>query len=589
MNIIGISAYTDDNAACLIQDGRITAAAREEWFASGKNNPSFPEKAFQFCLQSGHASIQDIDHITFYEKPLLKLKRILQTTLADTPIGVRSFVKTMSTWFKYNLWIKEQIIKKTGFSGPILFSEHLESQASSAFFSSPFKDAAFLILDDNGDCSTTGYGIGTENRIIINADLPFQDSLGLLYSAFSYHTGFRTRSEENHFMELSSFGESKYTNLILSELLDLKDNGSFKLNKKYFQYVDNRLRTNEHFDLLFRKTPRQPSSSLTQADLNIACSIQHVIEEIILRLVKQLRRETRKNNLCLSGNVFRNPYTNSRIAQESIFDATWIQPATGNNGAALGAALLTWHRYLQNARSPLPKESVEKRFVVGPSFSNELIREFLQDNTTPFTEYSDQEIPEITADLINDQKIIGWFQGPKEYGHLGLGYRSILGDPRSLQIKERINSEVKFRQNYRLLPAVILEENAADYFKLNHCNPYQMSMVQIREELKEKIISDRHALPDLGAQIPRSAIPAVTHVNFAARIQTVNTAKNPLFYNVVRSFYKKYGCPVIVNSSFNIEGEPSVCSPDDAYSFFCRTGMDCLLIGNFLIEKNGTQ
>ena len=587
MNIIGISAYYHDSAACLVQDGEIIAAAQEERFTRKKNDFAFPSQALAYCLQEGKISASDIDYIAFYDKPLIKFERILETYLAFAPHGIKSFLKAIPLWIKQKLWIKDHIIEESGgFQGKIIFPEHHESHAASAFFPSPFQEAAFLTIDGVGEWTTTSYGVATDRQITILAEMLFPHSLGLLYSAFTYYTGFKVNSGEYKLMGLAPYGEPKYKDLILSRLMDLKEDGSFKLDMKYFNYCAGLTMTNENFASLFGRSAREPETALTQMDMDLARSIQEVTEEVTLKMVGHVHKVTGQKQLCMAGGVALNCVANGRILRESNFEDIWIQPAAGDAGGALGAALFTWHQYLGNSKPVVKQTDLQKGCYLGPAFSNSYIQNYLEQNNISYTELSKEEIPEKIADRIAAQEVIGWFQGRMEYGPRALGNRSIIGDSRSQKMQKTINLQIKYRESFRPFAPSVLQERAADYFQIDQESPYMLLVADVNEDIKKRPSEDDRQLTGLNKlQIPRSTIPAVTHVDYSARVQTVNGEENPLYYALIKAFDTKYDCAVIINTSFNVRGEPIVCTPEDAYHCFMHTEMDCLMIGNFLLEK----
>jgi carbamoyltransferase len=586
MNILGISAYYHDSAACLIQNGEIISAAQEERFTRKKNDFSFPARAVASCLQQGAIHAEDLDFVAFYDKPLIKFERILETYLAFAPTGLASFLKAMPLWIKQKLWIKEHISKEIGFQGKIIFPEHHESHAASAFFPSPFQDAAFLTIDGVGEWATTSYGLGTEDGISILAEILFPHSLGLLYSAFTYYTGFKVNSGEYKLMGLAPYGEPKYRDLILSELMDLKEDGSFKLNMAYFNYCAGLTMTNTKFAELFGRPPRSPEAEMTQMDMDIARSIQVVTEEVVLRMVAHVHRQTGMKKLCLAGGVGLNCVANGRILRESSFDDIWVQPAAGDAGGALGAALFTWHQYLGNKKSASGKGDLQKGSYLGPEFSPQYIRDYLDRKQVGYTELTDEELFEKVADRINNQQVVGWFQGRMEYGPRALGNRSIIGDARSAKMQETINLKIKYRESFRPFAPSVLRERTADYFQLDRESPYMLLVAPVKEEIRQELSEEDHRRLGLEKlKAPRSSIPAVTHVDYSARVQTVDGQYNPRYYALIQAFDRKYGCGVIINTSFNVRGEPIVCTPEDAYRCFMATEMDCLVLGNLLIEK----
>ena len=586
MDILGISAYYHDSAACLVRDGRIIAAAQEERFTRKKHDLSFPENAIAYCLREGGTSGDGLDLVAFYDKPFLKFERLLETYLANAPRGIKSFMKAMPLWVKQKLWIKDLVQKELGYKGKVLFPEHHESHAASAFFPSPFQEAAFLTLDGVGEWATSSYGVGKDNRIKILAEILFPDSLGLLYSAFTYYVGFRVNSGEYKVMGLAPYGEPRYKDLILSELIDLKSDGSFKMDMKYFNYCTGLTMTNGRFDKLFGGPPRKPESALTQRHMDVARSLQDVTEEVMLRMARHVHKETGQRNLCLAGGVALNCVGNGRILREGPFENIWIQPAAGDAGGALGAALLVWHDYLGNSRTADGRQDSQQASYLGPSFDREYILEFLTREKIPYTELGDDEIPDRVADLIAQEKVVGWFQGRMEFGPRALGNRSIIGDARSPKMQETMNLKIKFRESFRPFAPTVIEEKTSEYFDLDRRSPYMLLVAPVRKDICRTMTEDeerRFGLDKL--HVVRSTIPAVTHVDYSARIQTVSREDNPIYHKMIKRFGEKYGCHVIINTSFNVRGEPIVCSPEDAYLCFMRTNMDYLLVGNFLLAK----
>jgi len=489
-------------------------------------------------------------------------------------------------WIKQKLWIKDFIRKELDFEGRIVFPEHHESHAASAFFPSPFQEAAFLTIDGVGEWTTTSYGIGKENKVDIQADIHFPHSLGLLYSAFTYYTGFKVNSGEYKVMGLAPYGKPRYKDLILSELMDLKEDGSFKLNMKYFNYCAGLTMTNKKFEKLFGGPPRKPESRLTQRDMDLARSIQEVTEEVMLRMAKHIYKETKQKYLCLAGGVALNCVANGRILREVPFDDIWIQPAAGDAGGALGAALLVWYQYLDNARITDGKKDFQQGSYLGPEYGNGYITDYLKRNNISYSELSNEEIPEKIADLIAEQKVIGWFQGRMEFGPRALGSRSIIGDARSPKMQEIMNLKIKFRESFRPFAPSVIKERAADYLEIDRASPYMLLVAPVKKEICREMSEQEQNLFGLDKlHVVRSSIPAVTHVDYSARIQTVEKNENPLYYRMIERFAEKYGCPVIINTSFNVRGEPIVCTPEEAYLCFMRTNMDYLIMGNFLIEK----
>lgn len=586
MNILGISAFYHDSAACLVRDGNIVSAAQEERFTRKKHDFSFPKNAIHYCLQDIGLQVKDLDFVAFYDKPFLKFERILMTYLSYAPVGIQSFLKAMPLWIKQKIWMKEFIRKELDFEGKIIFPEHHESHAASAFFPSPFQEAAFLTIDGVGEWATTSYGIGKDSSIEILAEMHFPHSLGLLYSAFTYYTGFKVNSGEYKVMGLAPYGEPRYKDLILTELMDLKEDGSFKLNMKYFNYCAGLTMTNRRFNMLFGGSPRKPESLLTQRDMDLARSVQEVTEEVMLRMSRHIHKETGQKNLCLAGGVALNCVGNGRVLREGPFENIWIQPSAGDAGGALGAALFVWYQYLENRRIADGKKDSQHGSYLGPEFKNNYISEYLNKNNIPYIELRDEEISGKIADLIADQKVIGWFQGRMEFGPRALGSRSIVGDARSAKMQEIMNLKTKFRESFRPFAPSVTKERVSDFFEIDRESPYMLLVAPVKKEIRREMSEEEQSLFGVDKlNVVRSSISAVTHIDYSARIQTVNKDDNPLFYKMIAKFDEKYGCPVIINTSFNVRGEPIVCTPDDAYLCFMRTNMDYLIMGNFLIEK----
>lgn len=586
MNILGISAFYHDSAACLVQDGRIVSAAQEERFTRKKHDFSFPKNAIDYCLENSGLKSNDLDYVAYYEKPFIKFERILETYLAYAPRGIRSFVKAVPLWIKQKVWMREVISKELGYDGVIVFPEHHESHASSAFFPSPFQEAAFLTIDGVGEWTTASYGLGKDNNVTILAEIRFPHSLGLLYSAFTYYTGFRVNSGEYKVMGLAPYGEPKYKDLILNELMDLKEDGSFRLNMKYFNYCAGLTMTNGKFEGLFGEPPRKGESLLTQRDMDLARSVQEVVEEVVLRMSRHIHEVTGQKNLCLAGGVALNCVANGRVLREGPFEKIWIQPAAGDAGGALGAAMFVWHQYLGNDRRTDNENDSQRGSYIGPDFKDDDILEYLQDNNIVYTRLSQETIAEKVADLIAEQKVVGWFQGPMEFGPRALGSRSIIGDARSPKMQEVMNLKIKFRESFRPFAPSVLEEEASQYFDLEATSPYMLLVAPVRKEMRRQMTKKEEGLFGLDKLYAiRSSIPAVTHVDYSARVQTVSRETNPLYHEMIAKLNEKYGCAVIINTSFNVRGEPIVCSPDDAYKCFMRTKMDYLIMGSILLDK----
>ena len=587
MNILGLSAFYHDSAACLVRDGEIVAAAQEERFTRKKHDASFPKCAVTYCLGEGGIKVEELEYVAFYEKPFLKFDRILHSYLAYAPAGLKSFLMATPLWIRERIWMKELIRRELGCDCKVFFPEHHESHAASAFFPSPFSEAAFLTIDGVGEWTTTSYGVGRGNQIQMLAELRFPHSLGLLYSAFTYFTGFKVNSGEYKLMGLAPYGKPKYLNLILRELIDLKDDGSFRLNMKYFNYGVGLTMTKAAFNRLFDRPPRKPESKLTQSDMDIARSIQDVTNEIMLRIARHVRKQTGRRNLCLAGGVALNCVANGHILRERIFDRIWIQPAASDAGGALGAALFAWHQILDKERKADGVNDSQRGSYLGPVYRNDEIRAYLETQKIPFTELTDGELPDKIANLINAQKVIGWFYGRMEFGPRALGARSIIGDARSPKMQELMNLKVKFRESFRPFAPSVLREKLSDWFELDEESPYMLLVAPVSKNRRHEVRADTQSLFGLQKLLTiRSDIPAVTHVDYSARIQTVTDQHQPMFYRMIKKVDEKYGCPVIINTSFNVRGEPIVATPEQAFTCFMRTNMDYLLLGNFLLEKN---
>jgi carbamoyltransferase len=587
MYILGISAFYHDSSACLVKDGEIIAAAQEERFTRKKHDHEFPSNAIQYCLKEAGINSAELDFVAFYEKPLLKFERILETYLAFAPIGIKSFLKAMPLWIKKKIWIKEFIKDELNYLGNIVFPEHHESHAASAFFPSPFQQAAFITLDGVGEWSTSSFGIGKDNQIELLADIQFPHSLGLLYSAFTYYTGFRVNSGEYKVMGLAPYGEPKYKKLILDHLIDVKNDGSFKMNMDYFDYCTGLAMTNSKFHKLFGGLPRKPESKLTQKEMDLACSVQEVTEEIVMKMAKFVRKETGMKYLCLAGGVALNCVANGKLLRSGLFDDIWVQPAAGDAGGAVGCALFTWYQYLNNQRKADDKSDFMQGAYLGPKFSNDSIESFLKKNDVYYETLTDEELPEKIADLIVDEQIIGWFQGRMEFGPRALGSRSIIGDARSSDMQKTINLKIKFRESFRPFAPSIRADNISDYFEIDRESPYMLFVANVKKDKQVEMTEKQNSYFGLDKlNVVRSELPAVTHVDYSARIQSVTKQTNHRYHEMLTKINDKYGCPVVVNTSFNVRGEPLVCSPKDAYLCFMRTGMDYLIMGNLLIDKN---
>jgi len=586
MNILGISAFYHDSAACLVRDGEILSAAQEERFSRKKHDFSFPINAINWCLEEARISSAELDLVIFYDKPFIKFERILETALSYAPSGISQFIQAMPLWLKQKLWIPEIIRKETGYKGKILFCGHHESHAASAFYPSPFKEAAFLTMDGVGEWETASFGVGRDNHLEIDYFLRFPHSLGLLYSAFTYYTGFRVNSGEYKLMGLAPYGEPKYVDLIYRELLDLKDDGSFKLNLKYFGYCNGLRMTNRRFDQLFGSPARKPESRITQREMDIAASIQKVAEEIMLRMCRHVHKVTGMDKLCLAGGVALNCVGNGRILREGPFKEVWVQPASGDAGGALGAALLAWYRYFGKPRLSDDLKDKQRVSLLGPAYSDTQIEDFLRGEGAPFKKLSCSEIPNVISDLMIQGNVIGWFQGRLEFGPRALGARSIIGDPRNPTMQSKMNLKIKYRESFRPFAPTVLYEEAANWFDINRESPYMLMVVPVKAEKRvNNGNQDKQTRGFDKLRVVRSQIPAVTHVDYSARIQTVKEEDNKLYYDTIKKFFEKTGCPAIINTSFNVRGEPLVCTPGDAFRCFMRTEMDYLVMGSYLLDK----
>lgn len=590
MYILGISCFYHDAAAALVQDGKIIAAAQEERFTRKKHDAAFPVNAARYCLAEAGITVADLSYVSFYDKPLLKFERILSTYLAYAPRGFRSYLLAMPVWIKEKLWIPNLIRTHLGYDGKILFTEHHESHAASAFYPSPFSDAAFLTIDGVGEWATTSYGIAKGNSLQIFGEMNFPHSLGLLYSAFTYFTGFKVNSAEYKVMGLAPYGKPIYVRTIMDNLLDLKSDGSFKLNMEYFNYCSGLTMTSEKFHRLFDGPPRSPESLLTQREMDIARSLQDVTEEIMLRMARHVHTETAQTNLVLAGGVALNCVGNGRILREGPFKHIWIQPAAGDAGGALGAALFTWYSYLDQPRQADGKRDAQGGSYLGPEYSDEAIELLIRKRGINFEKIPGDELPRYVASLIAQGSVIGWFQGRMEFGPRALGARSIIGDARSHSMQSTMNLKIKFRESFRPFAPTVLREKVSEYFDIDCDSPYMLLVAPVTASRRTPIPKEKEELFGIEKlNVPRSELPAVTHVDYSARIQTIRREDHPLYYDVINEFYALTGCPVIVNTSFNVRGEPIVCTPEEAYTCFMRTNMDYLVMGNIVLTKSDQQ
>jgi carbamoyltransferase len=586
MNILGISCFYHDSAACLVRDGEIMGAVQEERFTRKKHDFNFPINSINWCLKTGDIQSKDLDYVVFYDKPFIKFERILETYLMYTPSGIRQFIQAMPLWLKEKLWIPDLIQKELGYKGKILFTEHHESHAASAFYPSPFNEAAFLTMDGVGEWETASFGVGRENNLELQYYLKFPHSLGLLYSAFTYYAGFKVNSGEYKLMGLAPYGEPKYTDLILEKLIDLKEDGSFKLNMEYFGYCNGLRMTNWRFERLFGGAPRKAETKIRQKDMDIAASIQKITEEIMLRIASHVHKATGQDKLCLAGGVALNCVGNGRILREGPFKAIWIQPASGDAGGALGAALLVWYKYSGNKRISDEKNDKQKASLLGPSYSDSTVESFLKKEGVTYERLLPSDIPDKVSDLIMQGKVIGWFQGRLEFGPRALGARSIIGDARNPEMQSKMNLKIKYRESFRPFAPTVLTDKVSDWFDLNIESPYMLLVASVKKDKQKTLDTLESGLSGFDKlKMTRSEIPAVTHVDYSARIQTVKKEDNPLYHDTINKFYQKTGCPVIINTSFNVRGEPLVCSPEDAFRCFMRTEMDYLVVGSFLLDK----
>jgi len=586
MYILGISAFYHDSAACLVKDGEIIAAAQEERFTRKKHDHAFPSNAIKYCLKEAGIEGSDLDYVSFYDKSFLKFERILETYLAFAPMGIKSFLRAMPLWIKKKIWIKELIKDELKYRGEIIFPEHHESHAASAFFPSPFQDAAFITMDGVGEWSTSSFGIGKGNQIELLADIKFPHSLGLLYSAFTYYTGFRVNSGEYKIMGLAPYGEATYKDLIYEHLIDVKEDGSFKMNMDYFNYCVGLTMTSKKFHKLFGGPPRKPESKLTQKEMDLARSVQEITEEVVLKMAKHVKKQTGMKYLCLAGGVALNCVSNGKLLRSGLFDDIWIQPAAGDAGAAVGCALFTWYQYLENQRKADNKSDFMQGSYLGSEFNNDSIESYLKKNEYSYQKLLDGELPIKIADLIADEKVIGWFQGRMEFGPRALGSRTIIGDARSSEMQKTMNLKIKYRESFRPFAPSVRAENISEYFEIDRESPYMLLVANVQKDKQVEMSEEQNSYFGLEKlNVVRSKVPAITHVDYSARIQSVNRKTNPRYHEMLTRFNEKYGCPVIVNTSFNVRGEPIVCTPKDAYLCFMRTEMDYLIMGNYLLKK----
>ena len=595
MYILGISAFYHDSAACLIFNGSIVAAAQEERFTRKKHDSEFPKNAINYCLKEANIDYAEIKNVVFYEKPFLKFERLLETYIAFAPKGFKNFSKSMPLWIKDKLFQKSNLIKELNktfntdikWSEKLLFCEHHLSHAASAFYPSPFLDAAILTLDGVGEWTTASVALGNKNKIDIIKEIKFPHSLGLLYSAFTYYTGFKVNSGEYKIMGLAPYGKPIYSKVIKDNLIEIKDDGSFRLNMRYFDYCTNLKMTNRNFEKLFDGPPRKPESKITQKEMDLAASIQNVTEEIIIKIAKNISEETGKKNLCLAGGVALNCVANGVLEKENLFDKIWIQPASGDAGGALGAAFATWHMVYDKENKSFKSVDKMQGSYLGPSFNDEEIKLSLKKCGAVYHKYNEDKLLEKVADLLSKEKAVGWMNGRMEFGPRALGSRSILADPRSPNMQKQLNMKVKYRESFRPFAPSVLKENVNEWFEFTDDSPYMMKVAKVKNEKRNKIRpSDENLFGIDKLNVVRSKVPAITHVDYSARIQTVHLETNPKYYNLIKKFKKLSDCPILINTSFNVRGEPIVCTPKDAFKCFMGTDLDVLVIENYILYKD---
>ena len=592
-SILGISAYYHDSAAAVVCDGKIIAAAQEERFSRKKHDASFPAEAINYCLEAAGMRLQDIDEVVFYDKPLVKFERLLETYLSYAPRGLRSFIAAMPVWLKEKLYLKSTLKRElselAGLDAAdlpeLLFTEHHQSHAASAFYPSPFERAAVLCLDGVGEWATTTAWVGEGNSLKALWEIDFPHSLGLLYSAFTYYTGFKVNSGEYKLMGLAPYGNPKYVDVIKKHLLDLKEDGSFRLDMSYFSYCTGLTMTSAKFDDLFGGPPRKAESEVSQKEMDLAASIQKVTEEVVLLLGKSIREETGCEYLCLAGGVALNCVANGELLRSGIFKDIWIQPAAGDAGGALGAALTVWHDRHDGVRKVEPGDSMSGAYL-GPQFNKEEIRQYLDSAGAVYEELDDDVLMPRVADILSKENVVGWFQGRMEFGPRALGARSIIGDPRSKKMQSVMNLKIKYRESFRPFAPSVLMEEVQNYFDHDRGSPYMLMVAPVSEQIRTPMTPDEDKLFGIDKlNVSRSELPSITHVDYSARIQTVHRCTNPRYHALISAFQAKTGCGVVVNTSFNVRGEPIVCTPEDSYRCFMRTEMDYLVIENFLLHK----
>jgi carbamoyltransferase len=593
MNILGISAYYHDSAACLVVDGKIIAAAQEERFTRKKHDENFPVNAINYCLAEARLSAQQIDFVVFYDKPFLKFERLFETYLAFAPKGFKSFATSLPVWVKDKLFqksvildaLKDNLDKNTNWSNKLLFSEHHLSHAASAFFPSPFEEAAVLTMDGVGEWATTSLAVGKGNTLSVTNEIHFPHSLGLLYSAMTYYTGFKVNSGEYKVMGLAPYGEPKYANVIKDHLIDIKEDGSFHLDMSYFNYCTGLTMTSDRFNDLFGAPPRKSESILGQREMDLASSIQAVTEEVVIKLAKGIKKSTGLNNLCLAGGVALNCVANGKLLRENVFDKIWIQPASGDAGGAVGAALAAYYLMLDQPRKVDKQDSMQGSYL-GPEFGQAEIERRLSQAGAKFDVVNDTQLIEQTAQALADGLAVGWHQGRMEFGPRSLGARSIIADARSPTVQKQLNLKVKYRESFRPFAPSVLREDVADWFEINTDSPYMLLVADVKKEKQLAMTAAQKQLFGIEKlNVPRSEIPAVTHVDYSARIQTVSKHTNPKYHALISKFKEITGCPVLVNTSFNVRGEPIVCSPEDAFNCLMGTDIDFLVVGNCILRK----
>ncbi|MFM7338336.1 MAG: carbamoyltransferase [Actinomycetota bacterium] len=585
-NILGISALYHDSAACLIRDGEIVAAAQEERFSRKKHDSRLPRHATDYCLAEAGITARNLDHVVFYDKPLLKFERIVKTHMAYAPRGRKSFAAAGSLWFGGKLQTKDQIRDFLGFSGEVLFAEHHEAHAMSAFYPSPFQQAAVLTIDGVGEWATTSLSVGRDNSLEVIQEIKFPHSLGLLYSAFTSFTGFKVNSGEYKMMGLAPYGEPKYVDAILENLIEVREDGSFRLNMDYFDFPVSKRMTSQKFAGLFGGPARHPESELTQREMDLSRSMQEVTELVVGRLARYARKTTSMKNLCLAGGVALNCVANGKLLRDKTFENIWVQPAAGDAGGALGAALGVWHKYLGKPRTAKNGDSMRGSYL-GPKFSDDEVSRFLNSRSIKHERLASRELNERVADLLNGGAVVGWFQGRMEFGPRALCNRTILGDARHHDMQKKMNLKIKFREGFRPFAPAVLAEDVADWFDLEASSPYMLIVAPVAGHRRNKDHVDMSKLFGIDKlNVVRSQIPAVTHVDFSARVQTVHKETNPEFHDLLTVFKKRHGCAVLLNTSFNVRGEPPVCTPEEAFTCFMRTDMDYLVLGSMLLAKS---